>query len=66
MDSQTNDGECKADGREYLREECIRKLSEKVTSKLKRALSPDMPEYYRSDALSKELEVWIIINVRII
>ena len=66
MDSQTNDEEKKTDGREYLKEECIRKISEKVASKLKRALPPDMPEYYRSDALSRELEVWILINVIII
>ena len=63
MDSQTDDGENKTGEREYLKEECIHKVSEKVTSKLKRVLSPDMPGYYRSNALSKELEVWILINV---
>lgn len=66
MDSQTDDEENKTDGREDLKEECIRKLSEKVATKLKRALSPDMPEYYRNDALSSELEVWMLNKVIII
>jgi len=57
MESQTNDEEKTTDGRDDLKEECVRKLSEKVGSKIKRALSPEMPEYYRSDALSRELEV---------
>ena len=60
IDSQTNDEKNTTDGREDLMEECIRKLSEKVASKIKRALSPEMPDYYRSDSLSRELEVWIL------
>ena len=63
MDSQTDDEKKNADEREYLKEQYVRKLSEKVASKLKRALSSNMPEYYRSDALSRELEVGILINV---
>ena len=63
MDSQTDDGKKKADEREHLKEQYVRKLSEKVASKLKRALSSNMPEYYHSDALSRELEVGILINV---
>lgn len=65
MDSQTDDEKKKADG-EYLKEEYVRKLSEKVASKLKRALSPNVPEYYLGDALSRELEVRILINVVVI
>lgn len=57
--SQTNDEENKTDEREYLKEDCIRKLSEKLVSKLKGALLSDMPDHYRRDALSRELEVWI-------
>lgn len=63
MDSQTDDQKKKADGREYLKEEYVRKLSEKVASKLKRALSSNVPEYYLGDALSRELKVRILINV---
>ena len=66
IDSQTDDEKNKADGREYLKEEYIRKLSEKVGSKLKRTLSSNMPEYYRSDAFTRELKVGILINYYLI
>ena len=66
MDNQTDDEEKKADEREYLKEQCVRKLSENVASKLKRALPSNVPEYYHGDAFSRELEVGILINVVVI
>ena len=66
MDSQTDDEKKKADGREYLKEQYVRKLSEKVASKLKLALSSNVPEYYHGDALCRELEVGILITVVVI
>jgi len=66
MDSQTDNEENKTDGREYLKKGYICRLSEKVAIKLKGALSQNMPECYRSNSLSRELEVRILINVIVI
>ena len=66
IDSQTEDEENKTDGRKYLIKECLRKLTNQVLSKLKSSLSPNMSEYYRSDALSRELEVRLLNNVIVI
>lgn len=66
IDSQTEDEENKTDGRKYLKKEYVRKLTNQVLSKLKSSLSPDMSGYYRSDALSRELEVRLLNNVIVI
>lgn len=66
IDSQTEDEENKTDGRKYLKKEYVRKLANQVLSKLKSSLSPDMSGYYRSDALSRELEVRLLNNVIVI
>ena len=60
--SQTDDKENDTAKREYLKENYTRKLSEKLLSKLKRVLPFDMPDNYRSDALSRELKVRIFSN----
>ena len=56
----TDDKETKAHGKGSLKEHCIVQLSKKLGSKLKRELHQKMPDYYRSDALPKELQVRIV------
>ena len=62
-DSQIDDKENNTAKREYLQENYARKLSEKLLSKLKPELPFDMPDNYRSDVLSRELKVRILIDI---
>lgn len=57
LDGENDDKVNKADA--FLKEDCVRKFSEKLVSKLKRVLYYDMPENYQSDALKRELKVRI-------
>ena len=54
VDSQTDD---KAQGKRSLKESCIHQLLKKLGSKLKKELHHEMPDYYKSEALSRELKV---------
>ncbi len=60
VDTHTDDKEHKSQGTGSLEENCVHQLSKKLGSRLKRELHHQMPEYYRSDALSRELKVRII------
>lgn len=55
VDGETDDKVNRTDA--SLKEGCIRKLSEKLVSKLKCELDFDMPDNYQSDALTRELKV---------
>lgn len=46
---------------ERLKQDYVRQISEKLVSKLKREFYYNMPDNYQSDALKRELKVWIII-----
>ena len=63
--SQTDDKEKKTSKREHLKENYGRKLSEKLLSKLKRVLPFDMPNNYRNNALSRELEVRVLLDITV-
>ena len=56
-DSETGDEEKKVQERESRIKDYIRQLWTKLGSKLKRELDVYMPDYYRSEALLKELKV---------
>ncbi len=58
IDSQSDDKENKIQEKES--QECIRKLSRKLGSKLKVTLDIYMPDNYQSVALSSELKVRIV------
>lgn len=60
VDSQTDDGENKADERDSLKKDCISKISKKVGGKLKGELAIYMPDNYQNVALSHELKVRIM------
>ncbi len=60
-DSQTDDKENNAQGKGSLKEYYLHQLSKKLGSKLTRELHHEMPDYYKSDALPKELKVWIML-----
>ena len=60
LGDENNDKINKADV-ERLKEDYVRQISEKLVRKLKRELYYDMPDNYQSDALKRELQVWIMI-----
>jgi len=56
LDGENNDKVNKTDV-ERLKKDCVRKISEKLVSKLRRIFHYDMPDNYQSDALKRELQV---------
>ena len=66
VDSETHDKGNKAEGKGSLKEHCINQLSRKLGSRLKREFYTEMPDYYKSDALSRELKVQCTDNIIII
>lgn len=60
VDSETDEKENKPQEKGSQKDYCIHQVSKKLGSKLKRELHNEMPDYYKSDALSQELKVRII------